>query len=346
MASTFERRIIPAPEHGWQGLVPNIKFLVSNPCGASPSISAETLAPALGELAIELIAIDPYSIARGYFRPRGRFGGCGPGRKKKIREAKARDGEKRRVTYEEEEKPRKRIKFEIPDTGREIGKMLPGSEFFIGRNVGKKEKWFWALENVSERFLWYYFILDIGKDAIYHWADGIFQIACNKDHPSSPYIPYYPSLPGANFSSAQSFDRSCEPIQIPAIQGEPMNWYGMHYDTFHKQMVLDIYQDCIVYLSVTTRVWYPYPGARYFHVVDIRWSDGFGVNHEIQKTYEIGKFHGYNVLTWTQTIKINNLAAISGFIRVDGPTGTTGQYTSGDARILALGTQTYGQATG
>jgi hypothetical protein len=93
-------------------------------------------------------------VARGFFRP------AGIRTRWKFRPGKA--GQKKK-------------RFEIPELGESIGKRLPGARFFRGRRVGPFWRWFWRIDGLAQRALWYWLLADIGVDFVYNWTTGIFR---------------------------------------------------------------------------------------------------------------------------------------------------------------------------
>lgn len=127
------------------------KFL-SFDCGADWFVYVETLLPAAGELFLVLIDFDWDDIARGFFRPAG------------IRARRKMRNRKRK---------KKRFKFELPEIGELIGKNIPGAKFVKGRRVGTLGRWFWRIDGIAQRFLWYWLVVDMTIDFFYNWSTGI-----------------------------------------------------------------------------------------------------------------------------------------------------------------------------
>jgi hypothetical protein len=131
-------------------------------CGDDWFVYVETLLPAVGNLFIVLLDFGWDDVARGFLRPAGirsRFKfreGDGDGKKKKKKKGKGK-------------------KFEIPELGEEIGKRLPGARAIKGRKVGSLSKWFWRIDGLAQRALWYWLVIDLTIDFFYIWSTGIMK---------------------------------------------------------------------------------------------------------------------------------------------------------------------------
>jgi hypothetical protein len=131
-------------------------------CGDDWFVYVETLLPAVGHLFIVLLDFGWDDVARGFLRPAGirsRFkfrDGDGDSKKKKKKKGKGK-------------------KFEIPEIGEEIGKRLPGARLLKGRKVGSLSKWFWRIDGIAQRFLWYWLVVDLTIDFFYIWSTGIMK---------------------------------------------------------------------------------------------------------------------------------------------------------------------------
>lgn len=167
--SFAERNQIPIFGDVWRGTNGVIDF-VEYGCFPHWQVWLDTLWEPLGDLFLELLDFGLGDILRGYFRPnqvRG-FGGITrfPDRKKPPAPNRRRP-------------PKGFPKF--PEIGNEIGKKLPGAEFFAGRKVTGLERWFWQIDMLVQRFLWYWLVADLSADFIVNWTTAIMESeACQK----------------------------------------------------------------------------------------------------------------------------------------------------------------------
>lgn len=123
-------------------------------CDGDWLLYVETLLPALGDMFLVLLDFGWDDVARGFFRPSG------------IRT---------RWKFRPSKKKGRRFRFEIPELGESIGKLLPGAKFFRGRRVGPFWRWFWRIDGLAQRALWYWLLVDVGVDLAYNWTTGIFR---------------------------------------------------------------------------------------------------------------------------------------------------------------------------
>jgi len=125
-------------------------------CGNDWGVYVETLLPALGDLFLVMIDTEWDDVARAFFRPYGiRSRGSSRDKRKK--------------------KKKKRFSVEIPEIGEIIGKNLPGAKFVKGRKVGFTWRWFWRIDAILQRALYYWMIVDVLTDFSYAWSTGIFR---------------------------------------------------------------------------------------------------------------------------------------------------------------------------
>jgi len=122
-------------------------------CGSKWFVYAQTALPAVGELVLALIDFDWDDVARGFVRPYG------------IRT---------RAGLRLPSRAKIRIP-EFPEVGEEIGKRIPGARIIKSRAVHKLEKWFWAVDGVLQKALFWWMILDLSTNFFYNWALGIFR---------------------------------------------------------------------------------------------------------------------------------------------------------------------------
>jgi len=109
-------------------------------------------------------------ILRGYFRPTN-LRGIGGGTRVPIRGGKNKKGK----TAHKNKIPA------IPEVGDEIGKKLPGSQFFQARKVTGAERYFWIIDGYTQRALWYWMVADLTDDFITEWTTAIMESeACRR----------------------------------------------------------------------------------------------------------------------------------------------------------------------
>lgn len=130
-------------------------------CGGDFMIYIETLLPATGGLVLVFLDVGWDDVAREFFRPMGirsRF---------KFRKGKKKGGKK--------PKWMQKLHFAIPEPNELIAKMLPFAKVVKGRKVGNLQRWFWRIDGVAQRALYYWMIADVTSDFIYTWATGIMR---------------------------------------------------------------------------------------------------------------------------------------------------------------------------
>lgn len=155
------------PVNEWRAVPNNIRFLIENPCGASPWIYLETLLPTIGLAVIDLLSFGLSDVLIGYARPKIRRGWNRFDRGKSTTRKGGRDGLKRSSRG-----------FEIPEIGNEIGKHLPGSKFVQSLTDNKLGHLFWLPIDIAERGLYWWMVFDLIKDGIYNWSSEIYKAQC------------------------------------------------------------------------------------------------------------------------------------------------------------------------
>lgn len=176
-------RVRPPPHNKILAVLWAIKFLFSNPCGASWNTYLDTLPGALGRAALGFITPDAKNIAKWYIRPKnkGRYSRW-PRRGKKER-VRGRDGKTRTVTVDERGKGRFR-RWIPPDPNEVVADRIPGRMYFADRTIESEgEKWFWSIFDVFEKGAFWFLIADTSADAVINWAKGIFAVACIDHRP-------------------------------------------------------------------------------------------------------------------------------------------------------------------
>lgn len=186
-------------------------------CFPEYEVWLRTLLPALGEFLFGLLSFGYGDILRGYFRPnsvrglsrlnRAKLKGKGAG-------ANARAGGKTR--------------FQIPEIGNEIGKSLPASEFFRGRKVTNAEMYFWRIDGLIQRGLWYWLMADLTADFVVNWTTaimeseecsptGTFQLAIHSEaeHFTNPNVWRITSNWTLDYEEPQGFWDGTGVIRIP-----------------------------------------------------------------------------------------------------------------------------------
>lgn len=147
----------------WRGQNAVVEFYEFG-CFPPYEVWLRTLLPALGEFIFGLLSFGYGDILRGYFRPNSIRGLSRLNRSKLKRagsKANARAGGKSRFT--------------IPEVGNEIGKRLPASDFFRGRKVTNTEMYFWRIDGVIQRGLWYWLVADLTADFLVNWTTAIME---------------------------------------------------------------------------------------------------------------------------------------------------------------------------
>jgi len=128
-----------------------IQFLEAD-CGSKWFVYVQTALPAVGELVLALVDFDWDDVARGFIRPYG---------------------PRTRAGLRLPSKGKIRLP-DLPEVGEEIGKRIPGARIIKARAVHKLEKWFWVVDGVLQKLLFWWMILDLSATFFYHWALGIF----------------------------------------------------------------------------------------------------------------------------------------------------------------------------
>lgn len=163
------------PKNDWRSIPQNIRFLASNPCSTTPWIYVETLLEAVGDIFLDLISLDPRSIAIGYLRPKSRRG-WRRFHKGATEEAElGLDAEERGLLEDIAGELRE---GELPDISRAIGRHLPGARQIKALSSNKIGHMIWVPIDVAERALWYWMLFDLSKDGIYDWASDIYKAGC------------------------------------------------------------------------------------------------------------------------------------------------------------------------
>jgi len=129
-------------------------------CDINWMLYLELAAPAAGHALLTLVEFDFADVVRGALRPRGlrshRHGRRG------RRGGRGRPG--------------------IPEFGELIGKNIPGSDDWRGRQISGGAKQLWLLDGVIQRVLWYWLVVDVTIDFYYEWTSAIMQSeACHEE---------------------------------------------------------------------------------------------------------------------------------------------------------------------
>lgn len=148
-----------------------IEDFVEYGCYPNWTVWIDTLMPALGAAILQLLDFGMGDVIRGYFRPSGTRG-IGIGTRRPVRPKKG-TPQKRRWGL----RP-----IQLPETGNQIGKRLPGSQFFRARKVTGLERYLWSIDMTVQRALWYWLVADVTSDFITNWTTAIMESeACRKD---------------------------------------------------------------------------------------------------------------------------------------------------------------------
>lgn len=128
-----------------------------NPCHARWWLIIETAKAPAWQALVAVSTFGMYDIIRGYLRPKvGRF-------KRTPRTKKGKSWWT---------KSRGRIP-QIPEVGATVGGHLPGAQLAAGRNVSGGVLTLWALDEIVQRFLWYWLLIDVATDFFYTWASNL-----------------------------------------------------------------------------------------------------------------------------------------------------------------------------
>jgi len=134
------------------------------------TVWVDTLFPALGQAFLQAFLFGYEDIARGYFRPTNTRG-IGRNTRVPVR------GQRNKANRG----PKGRRLPGIPELGDEVGKRLPGSDIFRGRKVTGLERWVWVVDGYLQRALWYWLVVDIGRNFVVNWTTAIMEsTACAK----------------------------------------------------------------------------------------------------------------------------------------------------------------------
>lgn len=120
-------------------------------CNPPWMVYFETLLPALKDAVLILLEFDQWDVARAYLRPAG------------LRSRKRfRNGRKKKGKLPE-----------IPEFGELIGKRIPGRKIVSKRYVFAAERYFWLVDGVLQRALWYWLVVDLVIETAYQWASNL-----------------------------------------------------------------------------------------------------------------------------------------------------------------------------
>jgi hypothetical protein len=133
---------------------------VEDPCAAPWTVYLELARAPAREALMSLMTFGLDDIFRGFFRPKGIY-------------RRARTGRRRRGP---------RGVGLIPELGEMIGANLPGAEKMQGRAFGSATKFFWQLDGVLQRALFWWMVVDVATDFLYDWSSLINRTAfCQAD---------------------------------------------------------------------------------------------------------------------------------------------------------------------
>jgi hypothetical protein len=121
-------------------------------CGSSASVYFEAALPAAGKAIVTLLTFGADDVFRGMFRPKGVYGSCRRGRRRRL--------------------PGNHF---IPELGEEIGKRLPGADEIKSRSFGATEKRLWILDGIAQRVLFWLMVGDVVTDFAYDWVQGVYK---------------------------------------------------------------------------------------------------------------------------------------------------------------------------
>jgi len=158
-----------AKQPGWITKVNYVMDFWSEPCHAPVLVYLELALPALGEAILTWFDFSEADVLRGYARPSRALSA---GRR-------SRRG-KRRIRY---------IRFfralgflragfrRVPglgdDVGGWIGRNMPGAKQFKGRSISQGAKYLWIIDDIGQRVLFWFLVVDIGITFAYEWATAL-----------------------------------------------------------------------------------------------------------------------------------------------------------------------------
>ena len=134
--------------------VNTITRIASFDCDGDFYLLVETLLPAAGQLALVLLDFGWDDVARGFFRPAG------------IRS---------RFKFRWGSRFKGKFLHKLPELGEEVGKRIPGARIFKGLNAKGGWRWFWRIDALAQRALFYWMLADIVVDFGYTWTTGIIR---------------------------------------------------------------------------------------------------------------------------------------------------------------------------
>lgn len=233
---------MPVPqERGFFGSLNTIRVLTESTCADKWDILIETALPAAGNALYMLIIPDPDEILENYLQPRGRRGTAkrakqGFGRRQGTRWGQLRWWQK----------------IGFPDVDQIIADILPGRDFFAGRQAGAPERWIWRGIDILDRGLWYWMLLDLSANFVVEWGSGIMESRfCTS--PMGALFSGFGSL-ATNFSSS--------PFWLDAddvVVGTNLNWV-IHNDSSIERSNPDIPVRGTVVAHVTLTLTNQFPG--------------------------------------------------------------------------------------
>lgn len=147
-----------------------ITDVVSTDCEDKWWVVVSTALPAAGDALWLLLVPSPGEVLENYLSP-------APGKKG------GKSGRGGRGTERRDSKNGKRRRRwpGIPDVDNLIADQLPGRDAVAGRNVGAAQRWLFSSIEATDRALWYYLLLDVGKTFFTSWSSGMLEARfCSK----------------------------------------------------------------------------------------------------------------------------------------------------------------------
>lgn len=152
------------PERTFRGSLNSIRIIREVTCEDTWQLYVATALPALGTAMAVLLVPSPDEVLEEYLHPRIRRGQSKRNILSHGRQGRGRTGIERWLP----------IKW-IPDVDSIIARLIPGSDYFAGRQVGGPEQWLWQGIDVLDRIAWYWLLLDIGENFVHYWASSIMR---------------------------------------------------------------------------------------------------------------------------------------------------------------------------
>ena len=143
--------------------VPRIIELWENNCDPTWTVLIRTAGPALTSAALMLVDIDMRGFMRGWILPKQKRGGGRILRGARARTVLTRTGRAVRS-----------VAAFWGEGGQVSGRALHANRVAAGKQIGKAGHFLWELDQVTQRLLWFWLLVDVTTQFAYAWTSGIY----------------------------------------------------------------------------------------------------------------------------------------------------------------------------